>query len=141
MLIEVIALANLLLVAAAAPALAGLLVVVALDGVRGRPAAPVMRVWLWGLLTPWVALLPEVAAIAALALLQDSARERWLSLGFPALAIGMVEEGSKYWFLRRFALRRGLIRRPYDGVVYAVAIAAAFAAVENLFYSVGFAFT
>jgi len=48
--------------------------------------------------------------------------------------IGLAEEGSKYFFVRRFAYRNGSFNEPFDGITYSVMVAMGFATVENIFY-------
>ncbi len=48
--------------------------------------------------------------------------------------IGLVEEGSKFLFLRGILFRNPHFKQPFDGIVYSVMIGMSFATVENLLY-------
>ena len=48
--------------------------------------------------------------------------------------IALVEEGVKYFFLKKFLFNKPDFNEPMDGIVYAVMISLGFATVENIFY-------
>ena len=48
--------------------------------------------------------------------------------------VGLVEEGSKFLFLRGVLFRNTHFTQPFDGIVYSVMIGMGFATVENLLY-------
>ncbi|NDF60927.1 MAG: protease PrsW [Crocinitomicaceae bacterium] len=50
------------------------------------------------------------------------------------LGIGMVEEFSKFIFVRFYAFKRKEFNEPFDGITYSVMVAMGFAAVENTLY-------
>jgi RsiW-degrading membrane proteinase PrsW (M82 family) len=60
------------------------------------------------------------------------------SLGFSLLScvigIGLVEEYSKYLFVRYGAYRRNAFNEPYDGITYSVMVSMGFATLENVLY-------
>lgn len=53
------------------------------------------------------------------------------------VGVALVEECGKYLALRRIAYHRAEFNEPYDGIMYAVASALGFAAIENLLYVFG----
>ena len=50
------------------------------------------------------------------------------------LGIALVEEGVKYFFLRKYMYNKEEFNEPMDGIVYAVMISLGFATVENIGY-------
>tara|TARA_B100001250_G_scaffold212627_1_gene182387 strand:- start:1544 stop:2212 length:669 start_codon:yes stop_codon:yes gene_type:complete len=56
---------------------------------------------------------------------------------FSIIGVGLVEESSKFAFLRLYNYKKDDFNEPYDGIVYAVTISMGFALVENLFYVLG----
>jgi RsiW-degrading membrane proteinase PrsW (M82 family) len=50
------------------------------------------------------------------------------------LVVAAVEEGMKFWLLRRRTWRHPAFNYRFDGIVYAVAVSLGFAAFENIFY-------
>ena len=51
--------------------------------------------------------------------------------------IALVEEGVKYFFLKKYLFNKPDFNEPMDGIVYAVMISLGFATVENIFYVYG----
>lgn len=50
------------------------------------------------------------------------------------ITTGMIEEGCKYYFLKKYTWNHPAFNYLYDGVVYAVFVSLGFAAFENIFY-------
>lgn len=50
------------------------------------------------------------------------------------IGIALVEEGVKYFFLKKYLFNKPEFNEPMDGIVYAVMISLGFATVENIFY-------
>ena len=50
------------------------------------------------------------------------------------LGIGLVEEFSKFIFVRFYAYKKNEFNEPFDGITYSVMVAMGFAAVENTLY-------
>ena len=50
------------------------------------------------------------------------------------LVVAMVEEGTKFWLLRRCTWRHPAFNYRFDGIVYAVFVSLGFAAYENIQY-------
>ena len=48
--------------------------------------------------------------------------------------IALVEEGVKYFFLKKYLFKKADFNEPMDGIVYAVMISLGFATVENIAY-------
>tara|TARA_B100000963_G_C22638253_1_gene678807 strand:- start:5712 stop:6362 length:651 start_codon:yes stop_codon:yes gene_type:complete len=55
------------------------------------------------------------------------------------LGVALVEEGVKFFFLKKYLFNHKEFNEPLDGIVYAVMISLGFATVENLFYVFNYA--
>ena len=51
--------------------------------------------------------------------------------------VALVEEGMKYFFLKKYLFNRSEFNEPLDGIVYAVMVSLGFATVENISYVIG----
>lgn len=58
-----------------------------------------------------------------------------LTFLYALIGVGLVEEISKYAFLRIYAYRKSAFNEPFDGIVYAVMISMGFATAENIEYA------
>ena len=50
------------------------------------------------------------------------------------LGVALIEEGIKFFFLKKYLFNHKEFNEPLDGIVYAVMISLGFATVENLLY-------
>jgi len=100
---------------------------------------------LWSL-----ALLGVVAAFisAVLEYVGQSVLSAFLTEGSPAynvisafLIVALVEEGTKFFFLKRRTWRDPNFNYRFDGIVYAVFVSLGFAAIENVIYVMGYGLT
>ena len=48
--------------------------------------------------------------------------------------VALVEEGMKYFFLKKYLFNKPEFNEPFDGIVYAVMVSLGFATIENLVY-------
>jgi len=48
--------------------------------------------------------------------------------------VALVEEGMKYFFLKKYLFNKPEFDEPFDGIVYAVMVSLGFATIENLVY-------
>lgn len=51
-----------------------------------------------------------------------------------AISVGLIEEGTKFWMLKRRSWRNPNFNYRFDGIVYAVFVSLGFAAFENILY-------
>ncbi len=51
--------------------------------------------------------------------------------------VALVEEGMKYFFLKKYLFKNPEFNEPLDGIVYAVMVSLGFATVENISYVIG----
>jgi RsiW-degrading membrane proteinase PrsW (M82 family) len=113
---------------------AALLVHVAwmLDAPRREPWRNVLRYVIAGVVSSALAWLTEGLATPLLVATDDPGTGWPLRLLIVFVGIAMVEEGWKYFCLTRAAQGDHELDEPFDWVVYAVAVALGFAAVENV---------
>lgn len=50
------------------------------------------------------------------------------------IGVALIEEGAKYFFLKKYLFPKNDFNEPFDGIVYAVMISLGFATVENIGY-------
>ena len=55
---------------------------------------------------------------------------------YAMIGVGLVEELSKYFFVRVYAYSKAAFNEPFDGIVYSVMVAMGFATAENILYSI-----
>ncbi len=65
----------------------------------------------------------------------DNPMEILPMLAYSFLFIALIEEGSKYIALMVYPYQRSFFNEPFDGIMYAVAIAMGFATLENILYA------
>jgi protease PrsW len=56
---------------------------------------------------------------------------------YALIGVALVEEGIKFYILKRFFFSRSEFNEPFDGIVYAVMVSLGFATIENIFYVFG----
>lgn len=129
---------NLIMLAAAvAPAAWLMKKVYQLDAIEKEPAGLLIRLMVLGMISTVPAMLLEaVCGYFIGALLGDSGLVYSLATSF--IGVALIEEGCKYFFLRRGAWRRPEFNCRFDGVVYAVFVSLGFALVENVSYIFSF---
>lgn len=65
---------------------------------------------------------------------ESESRNMIWSLISCTLGIGLVEEYSKYFFVRYYAYRKPAFNEPFDGITYCVVVSMGFATIENFLY-------
>jgi RsiW-degrading membrane proteinase PrsW (M82 family) len=63
-----------------------------------------------------------------------STGNKYQSLASCILGIGLVEEFSKFLFVRYYCFKKEAFNEPFDGITYAVMVSMGFAALENILY-------
>ncbi len=66
--------------------------------------------------------------------LEHSDDSNYRSLLSCILGIGLVEEFSKFIFVRFYCYKKDAFNEPFDGITYAVMVSMGFAALENILY-------
>jgi RsiW-degrading membrane proteinase PrsW (M82 family) len=57
-------------------------------------------------------------------------------IAYAFIGVGLVEELSKFFFVRVYAYPKPAFNEPFDGIVYSVMVAMGFATAENILYAV-----
>lgn len=120
-----------LLALALAPGVAIAIYIYLKDKHEKEPIGLLLRAFLFGVLSVLLTLLLTSFAEAFVILDQTKAADLALyAFGMVAL----IEEGSKYFFIRYFLYTHKEFNEPFDGIIYAVMVSMGFATLENLFY-------
>ena len=106
------------------------------DTIEKEPASLLTSLFFWGALT-------VVSAIVLGAIMEAVAEEliepdtlEWLILD-NFIMTALVEEGGKYFVLKRKTWKSPEFNYLFDGIVYAVVVSLGFATVENILYVMG----
>lgn len=100
------------------------------DRARPEPVGLLGRSVLYG----FVATVPA-AGLELLFLRFGPSGPRLLAAAFDAFVVaGLVEEGVKYFFVRRYLYRRSEFDERMDGILYAACVSLGFAFAENILY-------
>jgi protease PrsW len=122
-----------ILAAAVLPCAAFLWAVDRFDRFKKEPRGLILKLFLFGMATPFAAAVIEMISVPLCGLLPES-------LIVPAeafLGIAVVEEGVKLALMMLIVRRRREFDEILDGAVYGVSAAMGFALTENLFYVFG----
>jgi len=126
---------HILLAAAILPPAVALFIVRRMDRAEPEPMGLLIRLFLRGL----VGMVP-IMLLEMLAQSWVEGRE-WSRFTYYFLCYfcipGVIEEGVKYWMLKRTTWRLADFDYTFDAVVYAVFVSMGFAAVENILYVTG----
>ncbi|MDP3177912.1 MAG: PrsW family glutamic-type intramembrane protease [Spirochaetaceae bacterium] len=115
---------------AALPAIAILLYVRKLDRARPEPVGLIGRSVLYG----FIAVIPTAAIELSLGTFVPSPDGLAGRFYESFIVAGLIEEGAKLFFLRRYIFRRREFDERADGIVYAVCVSLGFAFAENVMY-------
>jgi RsiW-degrading membrane proteinase PrsW (M82 family) len=119
------------LILAALPALPILAVLRRLDRARPEPLGLIGRSFLYGFIAVAPAAVVEVALAGFLPPLTGIGGH--LLEAF--IVAALVEEGIKFYFVRRYLWKRREFDEATDGMVYAISVSLGFAIVENFLYT------
>jgi protease PrsW len=120
----------LLLSLAILPALLIIIWVYRSDRFDREPIPLLLLSFIFGLLSTVIAVILERSYMAVF---PTDADTLWVLL-HSIVGIGLIEEFSKYIFLRYNLFRRRAFNEPLDGIIYAVMISMGFATLENILY-------
>ena len=115
---------------AALPAIVIIALFYRADSARPEPVGLIGRSVIYGFLATIPAIAMELVIDMPAAWLPGIAGTAWTAFVTAAL----VEEGVKYFFLRRYLIRNPAFDEVMDGIVYAVCVSLGFAFAENLLY-------
>ena len=123
------------IVVAVAPAIFWLVYIYKKDRHEKEPIALLLLLIFGGLLATVTSFVLETISSfgeAYLAVMMPSAVI--LTTTISAMLVGIIEESSKYFFLKKFSFNRKAFDYTFDGLVYAVYVSLGFALAENLLY-------
>lgn len=120
-----------LLIAAVLPALALMFYVYKKDTVEKEPIGLIVRLFVLGMVAGPVAGYLEALLFSVIANTIEPGMLQLVLMFF--IGVAAVEEGLKYLFLNTVR-KNPNFNYVFDGIVYAVAVALGFAALENIFY-------
>lgn len=116
--------------AALIPALALMIYIYRLDSVEKEPASLLFKLVLGGFAAVACSFLLEMVLVP-----KSAAGSSELSMIIlEALSVALIEEGTKFFFLKKISWKNSAFNYRFDGIVYAVFVSLGFAALENLMY-------
>lgn len=119
------------------PAIVLMVTIYRQDKVEKEPLPLLMKLALGGCLATIPAMILETIGEPLLGECIDEGSPLY-SVVLAFLVVGVAEEGSKYFFLKRFSWRDSNFNYRFDGIVYAVFTSLGFAALENIEYVTGY---
>ena len=125
---------------AAAPGLAICIYIYWKDKFDPEPKGLLIKSFFLGVFSIVPTLIISFTLVPALGLDPEANQLIW-SLVSCVVGVGMVEEYSKYFFVRYFAYRQPAFNEPFDGITYAVIVSMGFATLENFMYVLQNGFT
>ncbi|MDO4553216.1 MAG: PrsW family intramembrane metalloprotease [Bacillota bacterium] len=103
------------------------------DGVEKEPGGLLFRLFLFGCIAAVLAGTLESLGTDVLSLFLEPGTPAF-TMAFAFLVVAVIEEGLKFFFLKRRTWNHPAFSHRFDGVVYAVFVSLGFAALENLGY-------
>lgn len=125
---------NIFLLAALIPPIAMMVMVYRQDKIEREPAGLIVRLFLFGCLSALPAVILETIAGTLISALFGNSPYMLYLLVSNFIGVALIEEGCKYFFLKRQTWDNPEFNYRFDAVVYAVAVSMGFAAVENVIY-------
>jgi RsiW-degrading membrane proteinase PrsW (M82 family) len=110
------------------------------DTIEKEPRELLVRLVLLGVAAALVSIFLESLGKNLLSSLLDESSPVYTVL-FAFLVVSAVEEGTKFYFLRRRTWNDPNFNYRFDGIVYAVFVSLGFAAFENISYVMGYGLT
>jgi RsiW-degrading membrane proteinase PrsW (M82 family) len=107
------------------------------DKVEKEPPALLVSLLLFGVAAALVSIVLESVGSRILSSLRDPSSPVYI-IATAFLVVGVVEEGTKFIFLKRRTWRDPNFNYRFDGIVYAVFVSLGFAAFENISYVMGY---
>lgn len=120
-----------LLALSLAPGAAIIIYIYLKDKHEKEPIGLLLRAFVFGLLSV-VLTLVVTTVVERFVFLDHSVSSDLAIYAFGIVAL--IEEGSKYFFVRNFLYTHKEFNEPFDGIIYAVMVGMGFATLENVFY-------
>jgi RsiW-degrading membrane proteinase PrsW (M82 family) len=118
---------------AAAPGLAISVYIYWRDKFDPEPRGLLIKSFFLGIGSVLMTLLISEFVLPPFRFVPESTNLIW-SLASCVLGIGLVEEYSKYFFVRYYAYKKPAFNEPFDGITYCVIVSMGFATIENFMY-------
>ncbi len=123
------------ILAAVLPAIFWLVYIYRKDKLEKEPLSLLGKLIFGGLLATIVALILELSTSSFESAMFEFLEDNYiLAIIISAMIIGIIEECSKYFFMKRFSWRDNNFNYTFDGVVYAIFVSLGFALFENILY-------
>ncbi|MCE2734159.1 MAG: PrsW family glutamic-type intramembrane protease [Cyclobacteriaceae bacterium] len=126
-----------LLAIALAPGIAIALYVYLKDKHEREPISLLLMSFLYGALSTLVTLLISWPVHAHFVFEKDNAFDQFINAFF---GVALIEEFSKFIFVRFILYRNKNFNEPFDGIVYALMVSMGFATLENILYTFNYGF-
>ena len=121
----------LLLALALAPGVAIMLFVYLKDKHEREPVGLLMRSFLFGVLSVFITLAISIPINALVTIDEQNLTDQAIHA---FLIVALIEEFSKFIFVRGVLYRNANFNEPFDGIVYSVMVGMGFATFENILY-------
>ena len=109
-----------------------------LDQIEKEPARLLIKLFIFGGLTTWIASILESVGVFILGtFVQDPYSVLYLAI-MNFIVVGISEEGVKYFVLKKVSWYHPDFNYLFDAVVYSVCVSLGFAAFENVMYILNF---
>ena len=110
------------------------------DKVEKEPTMLLLSLVIWGVAAALASIVLETIGQSVLGSLLGEDNPAYTII-FAFLVVAVVEEGTKFFFLKRRTWRDYNFNFRFDGIVYAVFVSLGFAAFENIRYVLGYGLT
>lgn len=104
------------------------------DRVEPEPPELLQKLLLGGVGAVIISIILESILDAVFTAVYPEEQDALYAVLYAFLVVADVEEGSKYYFLRRFTWNHPAFNFRFDGIVYAAFVSLGFAALENISY-------
>lgn len=123
------------ILAAVLPAIFWLVYIYKKDKLEKEPVPLLLKLILGGILSTVVAFILEMASTSIDEVIFTVFRNNFIiAITLSAMIIGIIEEISKYIFLKKIAWNNHDFNYTFDGLVYAIFVSLGFALAENILY-------
>lgn len=102
------------------------------DRFEPEPLGLLAKSFWYGILSVVVTLVVSLPLMAVVPIDEKSLTDQAFNAFF---MVALIEEGSKFIFVRGILYRNRNFNEPYDGIIYAVMVSMGFATLENILYS------
>ncbi len=106
-----------------------------MDKVEKEPPTLLLKLFVFGILAIFLTLLISIIAYIIFPILESTYEDGYIKLAIATfIGVGLIEEGSKWLFLKVSTWNDKNFTHIYDALIYAVFISLGFATLENILY-------